>query len=60
MAIPNPDGSGSRVCRRTTDRGKWPVADGGAADIAVVVACDENGELALFLAELPGTRGRRT
>jgi alkylation response protein AidB-like acyl-CoA dehydrogenase len=28
---------------------KWPVADGGIADIAIVVARDETGEIALFL-----------
>jgi acyl-CoA dehydrogenase len=31
---------------------KWPVADGGIADIAVVVARDEAGEIAFFLADL--------
>jgi alkylation response protein AidB-like acyl-CoA dehydrogenase len=31
---------------------KWPVADGGIADVAVVAARDETGEIALFLADL--------
>ena len=31
---------------------KWPVADGGIADIAVVVARDEAGDIAFFLADL--------
>jgi acyl-CoA dehydrogenase len=31
---------------------KWPVTDGGIADFAVVVARDEAGEIALFLADL--------
>ena len=31
---------------------KWPVADGGIADIAVVVALDEAGDIAFFLADL--------
>jgi acyl-CoA dehydrogenase len=34
---------------------KWPVADGGIADIAIVVARDESGEIALFLADLTGS-----
>jgi acyl-CoA dehydrogenase len=37
---------------------KWPVADGGIADIAVVVAVDEHRQPAMFLAELAGTRRR--
>jgi acyl-CoA dehydrogenase len=34
---------------------KWPVADGGIADVAVVVARDETGEIALFIADLAAT-----
>jgi acyl-CoA dehydrogenase len=33
---------------------KWPVADAGIADFAVVVARDETGEIALFVADLDG------
>ena len=33
---------------------KWPVADGGIADFAVVAARDETGEIALFLIDLGG------
>jgi alkylation response protein AidB-like acyl-CoA dehydrogenase len=31
---------------------KWPVMDGSVADFAIVVAHDETGEIALFLADL--------
>ena len=34
---------------------KWPVADGGIADAAVVVARDETGDIALYLADLHAT-----
>jgi len=38
---------------------KWPVADGGIADIAVVVAHDGGGEIGLFVAELDGIARRQ-
>ncbi len=37
---------------------KFPVADGGIADIAVVAARDEAGAIALYLVELEGTTRR--
>ena len=37
---------------------KWPVADGGIAGVAVVVARDESGQPGLFLADLAGVRRR--
>lgn len=37
---------------------KWPVADGGIAGIAVVVARDESGQPGLFLSDLAGVRRR--
>jgi acyl-CoA dehydrogenase len=37
---------------------KWPVADGGIADIAVVVARDESRQASLFLADLANVRRR--
>ena len=30
---------------------KWPVADGGIADIAIIAARDEANEIALFVSE---------
>jgi acyl-CoA dehydrogenase len=59
----NPDPAAVRIRSvggRLTGR-KWPVMDGGAADFAVVVARDEAGEIALFLADLTaGKVDRRT
>jgi alkylation response protein AidB-like acyl-CoA dehydrogenase len=37
---------------------KWPVADGGIAGMAVVVARDESGQPGLFLSDLAGVRRR--
>ena len=37
---------------------KWPVADGNVANIAIVVARDEQGEIALFLVPLDGVARR--
>jgi alkylation response protein AidB-like acyl-CoA dehydrogenase len=50
----NPDPANLRV-RAAGGRltgSKWPVTDGGVADFAIVVAHDDEGEIALFLAEL--------
>ncbi len=56
----NPDPTNVRA-RATGGRlagSKWPVMDGNVADFAIVVARDEAGEIALFLADL-GTVTRR-
>jgi alkylation response protein AidB-like acyl-CoA dehydrogenase len=50
----NPDPAHIRI-RATGGRltgSKWPVMDGDIADFAVVVARDDGGEIALFLADL--------
>jgi alkylation response protein AidB-like acyl-CoA dehydrogenase len=39
--------------------GKWPVTDGGVADVAVVAARDESGEIDLYLADLAGEKVSR-
>jgi alkylation response protein AidB-like acyl-CoA dehydrogenase len=49
---PDPDGIRLRVAGGRVTGSKWPVADGGAADFAIVVARDEAGEIGLFLADL--------
>jgi acyl-CoA dehydrogenase len=57
----NPDPTNVRA-RATGGRlagSKWPVVDGNVADFAIVVAHDEAGEIALFLADL-GTITRRS
>jgi len=48
---PSPDAIRARVVGGKLTGGKWPVADGGIADIAIVVARDETNEIALFLVE---------
>jgi len=59
----NPEAGGVRL-RSVGGRlngSKWPVMDGDAAGFAVVVARDEAGEIALFLADLTAsTVSRRT
>ncbi|HVZ09652.1 acyl-CoA dehydrogenase family protein [Rhodopila sp.] len=42
----------ARVVGERLSGTKWPVADGGVADFAVVVACDEHRQPGLFLADL--------
>lgn len=42
----------TRVAAGRLSGTKWPVPDGGIADVAVVVACDEVGEPAMYLVEL--------
>ena len=50
-----------RVVGGRLNGSKWPVMDGSVADFAVVVAHDEAGEIALFLADLTAnTVTRRT
>jgi alkylation response protein AidB-like acyl-CoA dehydrogenase len=48
---PSPDAVRARVMAGKLTGTKWPVADGGIADLAIVVARDEANEIALFLVE---------
>jgi len=56
----NPEASAihARVVGGRLTGAKWPVADGGIADIAVVVAIDEHRQIGLFVADLAGVRRR--
>jgi alkylation response protein AidB-like acyl-CoA dehydrogenase len=47
---PDPSSIRARVVGGRLSGTKWPVADGGIADIAIVAARDESGDIALFLA----------
>jgi alkylation response protein AidB-like acyl-CoA dehydrogenase len=49
---PDPAHVGVRATGGRLTGSKWPVMDGGIADFAVVVARDDGGEIALFLADL--------
>ncbi|MEI7713210.1 MAG: acyl-CoA dehydrogenase family protein [Rhodospirillales bacterium] len=49
---PAPNAVRVRVAGGRFSGTKWPVADGGIADLAVVVARDEAGDIAFFLADL--------
>ena len=51
---PEPSGIHARVVGGRLSGAKWPVADGGIADIAVVVAIDEHRQPGLFLANMQG------
>ncbi len=55
---PDPAAIQARVAGGRLSGSKWPVADGGIADIAIVVARDEAGQIGLFLAPLAGVRRR--
>jgi len=55
---PEPGEIHARVVGGRLTGAKWPVADGGIADIAVVVACDERRQPGLFIADLTGVRRR--
>jgi len=48
---PSPDAVRARVTSAKLNGAKWPVADGGIADVAIVVARDDAGEIALFITE---------
>ena len=48
---PSPESVRARVAGGKLNGAKWPVADGGIADVAVIVARDEAGEIALFVTE---------
>jgi acyl-CoA dehydrogenase len=55
---PEPSAIHARVVGGRLTGAKWPVADGGIADIAVVVAMDEHRQIGLFVADLAGVRRR--
>ena len=55
---PEPAAIHARVVGGRLAGAKWPVADGGIADIAVVVARDEHGQPGLFVADLTTVRRR--
>ncbi len=55
---PEPSVIQARVVGGRLTGAKWPVADGGIADLAVVVACDEHRQPGLFLADVGGVRRR--
>ncbi len=48
---PSPESIHARVTGGKLTGAKWPVADGGIADIAVIAARDESNDIALFLVE---------
>jgi acyl-CoA dehydrogenase len=49
---PEPGNVRMRAAGGRISGSKWPVADGGIADFAIVAARDETGEIALFLVDL--------
>jgi acyl-CoA dehydrogenase len=53
---PDPAAIKARVSGGRLSGSKWPVADGGIADVAVVVARDQAGQVGLFLAQLADVR----
>ncbi|PPQ35860.1 acyl-CoA dehydrogenase family protein [Rhodopila globiformis] len=55
---PEPDAIHARAVGGMLKGIKWPVADGGIADIAVVVACNEARQASLYLADLANVRRR--
>jgi acyl-CoA dehydrogenase len=55
---PEPSTIHARVVGGRLTGAKWPVADGGIADLAVVVACDEHRQPGLFIVDLSGVRRR--
>lgn len=55
---PEPANVHARVVGGRLSGHKWPVADGGIADIAVVVACDEHRQVGLFLVDLKDVHRR--
>jgi len=57
---PDPRGIKARVAGGRLSGGKWPVPDGGTADIAVVAARGETDDIVLALADLRGEGVRRT
>ncbi|MBX9698307.1 MAG: acyl-CoA/acyl-ACP dehydrogenase, partial [Acetobacteraceae bacterium] len=57
---PHPRGVRAQVRGGRLSGTKWPVADGGIADRAVVAARDAEGEIGLFLVDLAGPGVTRT
>jgi alkylation response protein AidB-like acyl-CoA dehydrogenase len=55
---PTPQTIRARTESQRISGSKWPVADGGIADVAIVVAQNESGEPSLFLAPLSGVHRR--
>src|ERR1700709_682029 len=55
---PEPAGIHARVVGGRLTGAKWPVADGGIANIAVVVAVDEHRQPGFFITDLGGVRRR--
>ena len=55
---PDPRTVRAHVASGRFNGAKWPVADGGIADFAVVVARDETGDIAFFLADLANVSKR--
>ncbi len=55
LGQPDPGSVRMRSVGGRLNGSKWPVADGGITDFAVVAARDETGEIALFLADLAGS-----
>ena len=55
---PEPATIHARVVSGRLTGAKWPVADGGIADVAVVVACDEHRQPGLFLVDLTSVQRR--
>lgn len=51
---PRPEAVRARVRAGRLDADKWPVVDGGIADLAVVVARDEDDAIGLYLVDLTG------
>jgi alkylation response protein AidB-like acyl-CoA dehydrogenase len=49
---PDPAAIQARVAGSRLSGSKWPVTDGGIADIAIVVARDDTGQAGLFIAHL--------
>lgn len=58
LGEPSPDAIQARVAGGRLSGAKYPVADGGIADLAIVVARDESGQPGLFLVELAGVPRR--
>ncbi|MDR3529465.1 MAG: acyl-CoA/acyl-ACP dehydrogenase [Rhodopila sp.] len=53
---PEPSAIHARAVDGRLTGAKWPVPDGGVADIAVVVARDDSGQASLFVADLKNVR----
>ena len=54
LGQPDPGSVRTRSVGGRLSGSKWPVPDGGVADVAIVAARDETGEIALFVVDLTG------